>query len=529
MTEEAWQILWGLVDYLREHERPLYSMYLYERTIANHIVDRFASDELEDDLAAVVADLRHAATTEADWLIAVPLVNAVAPAETVELDERSMLVQTDNERDWTRFGSHLSDVWAIERHLKDELTVRQRWLSAHGPREVDIDTRVASVLLLQEAGTEELAASTALTKARLAVAVWTLLDPPTWTPEGRPVWPTVGNWAPSPYLEFGLQQKPYEPWEPSSGQLRQRRLGVRRGQWLYEHGMYEITDDPEVLGAPSNAIRRALTANHCATALLTAARSLYLAGRVPTELERTERVLNAWIAKEALCDPGGPNRGRGRDRWEWLVETLDLRAQLASRGYRTSDIDTAFDFAEDLRDLASHRAEATLVNLGFPPGLATRTLDQRVLTQNELALANVTADWPVGVGHGGDENRGNGSTRLLARNGDEGEDVGSRSRRPALSRLAQYGSTIAVAGPVRPLVSLAHRVDATATSRRHPALGSPPCPKSLVRFPRARTPLPERDPTPTAAPAPPERRAPAGGAVRVGSDLGAALAAAGVR
>ena len=68
--------------------------------------------------------------------------------------------------------------------------------------------------------------------------------------------------------------------------------------------------------------------------------------------------------------------------------------------------------------------------------------------------------------------------------------MGARSRRPALRRLAQYGSALAVSGSVRPWVSLAYGFGDESTP---PGPGLPACSKGLVRFPRARLPLPEAD------------------------------------
>lgn len=246
----------------------------------------------------------------------------------------------------------------------------------------------AGSLLLVEEGVEELAVNLALTRARLAVAMWCLLSPPRLPHDPRQPWPIVGGWTPAAYIEFGIQRKLYEPGH-SFGRA------PRRGNRITLHHVpYRLTRSESYLTAPFIAMEGARRGNQCALALLSAARSLYLAQQVPNDLERTERVLHVWRAREALSDRGRRGQGSNDERWQRLVFNLRLRSELRRRGYEHDEINEALALAESLRHLATHRAEDVLVNLNYPDHLKTQ-LKKQTLDADALGLSLVAADWPV--------------------------------------------------------------------------------------------------------------------------------------
>lgn len=164
-------------------------------------------------------------------------------------------------------------------------------------------------LLLVEDEIEELAVNLAETRARLAVAMWCLLSPPRLPHDPRQPWPSVGGWTPAEHIEFGIQRKLYEPG-------RGFGRAQRRGNRITLHDVpYRLTRSASYLYAPLVAMEKAVGGNQCALALLSGARSLYLAQRGPSDLERTERVLHVWrakrsrrgasVAKAAMSSAGG--------------------------------------------------------------------------------------------------------------------------------------------------------------------------------------------------------------------------------
>ncbi|MBA3735302.1 MAG: hypothetical protein H0W90_08900 [Actinobacteria bacterium] len=380
-------LVWDVVRYIRRDHRDLYREFLHERTIYDHIVEYVAQTE-RPTLPSIVTDLRRRASQETIWLVDIPLLNLLPQGETLALAKDAMLVRTDQTRRGDRrFGSYLKDMGAVRRHLGDELTPRDRWLTASQAREVDVDTRMGTALLLVEQGIEEVAVNLAVTRARLAVAMWCLLSPPRSQYDPHQPWPTVGGWTPVPHVEFGIQRKRYEPGKVDGA-------APRRGNHITTHAEYHLTRSVDYLRAPFIAVGEARRGSLCARSLLSAARSLYLAQRTPNELERTERILHVWRAKEALSDPG-KRGGKSEDRWARLVVNLRLRSELLKRGYSSDEIDEAFKLMESLRDLATHRPDDVLVNLNYPGHLRTYLHRSRVIDAQTAPLAIVAADWPI--------------------------------------------------------------------------------------------------------------------------------------
>jgi hypothetical protein len=388
MSAEAWELVWDVVRHLRREEIDLYRRFLQPMTIADFVVDFLADADAKVGLKDVIADLR-ARAVEADWLIDIPLMNLVPPRETVPLGKRAMLVRTDWARSsGIRDGPYLKDIWAIKRHFGDELTPRNRWLMSSRARAVDLDTRKLASVLLVVHGTEEIALSVAQTRAHLIVATWCLLSPPHSTFDPAPLWPTIGGFAPAAHTEFGIQRKLYEP---QFGFSRARRYGNH----ITQHAQYELTRSSAYLNAPLIALEKAQRGNQCALALLSAARSLYLAARTPNEFDRTERILFVWRAKEALTHRGLRGQGDAEERWRRLVVNLRLRRELTRRGYTREEVDEAFELVESWRDLTTHLADDVLINLNYPPKLKTYLHKGRVLGAEDAALALVASDWPI--------------------------------------------------------------------------------------------------------------------------------------
>ena len=388
-TQDDSDRVWSVVRWLRRNHRVLFRRFLSQWTMFDFIVD-YVAQTATPTLEGLVAELTRRTEQERTWLVSVPLLNCVPPHETVALGERAMLVRTDStRRAGPRFGSYLADSRAVRNHLGDELTPWDRWLRASGRREVDLDTRMTASLLLVEDGIEELATDIAESRARLAVAMWCLLSRPGLRHDRRQPWPTVGWWTPAPYVEFGMLRKLYEP-----GRSLGRPGASRRGSSVITHDVsYRLTRSEPYLRAPFVAMDRARRGSDCAIALLSAARSLYLAEQSPNFLGRTERVLHVWRAKEALSHRRG--QGKSQERWRRLVVNLRLRSELRARAYELDEIDEAFELVESLRDLTTHLGDDVLVNLGYPERLRTHLKRGRVLDSDTLSLALVAADWPV--------------------------------------------------------------------------------------------------------------------------------------
>jgi hypothetical protein len=218
--------------------------------------------------------------------------------------------------------------------------------------------------------------------------MWCLLSQPRSRVDPTPLWPSVGGFTPAAHTEFGIQRKLYEPHFGFS-------RAQRHGNHITQHAQYELTRSVAYLNAPLVALDKAERGNQCALALLSAARSLYLAARTPNEFDRTERILFVWRAKEALTHRGLRGQGTPEERWQRLVVNLRLRSELSNRGYDRDEIDEAFELVESWRDLTTHLADDVLINVNYPPKLKTYLHQGRVLSADEAALALVASDWPI--------------------------------------------------------------------------------------------------------------------------------------
>jgi hypothetical protein len=385
-TRDDWTVAYRVLRRIRTEHRVVYKKFLYERTVIDLIVDHLATVKRTPSMTSLVSGLDRKAAEETKWLVEVPLFNLRPPAETVPLGPDAMLVAADDRRDRNRWRDPFDDPWAVRRHLGDELTGRSRWLLANRANDSDLDTRQTASLLLVEEGTRELAISVAETRARYALAMWCLLAPPKRTARSRPVWPGAGPWGPAPHVHLGAIHKPFKPGQFPSGS--------RQGATIMFHGLYRLTPNPVYLEAPFDALRRANGGNQCALALLSAARSLFVAASFPSDLERTERIMHLWAAREALSDRGRTGQGRADDRWDQLVKNLRLRAALSRRGYDRTDVDEALEALHSLRDLATHKADDVLVNLDFPDRHTVR-LNRGEVTASDASLSMIAANLPI--------------------------------------------------------------------------------------------------------------------------------------
>jgi len=377
-----WKLLWDVVRYVRRRHNALFRKFLYSQTIADLVVDHLAELRTSPTLDAIVRHLRTESKKTSAWLVEVPVHHLQLPREIVPIAKRGLLVASDQRRDLLRTGPHLKDTFGVRRYMGDDMSLSGRWQQAFGSREDVIDRGILSSFLIAEDGTEEVAVALARTRARLALAMWCLLKPPRFVPNRwRPVWPSVTDWSPGPFLLYGTHRKPYGE-------------GSVRGRSITEFGPYQLTRSEAFISAPFKAMEAAHKGNDAALAVLSAARSLYLAGRLPSDLEQTERLVHVWQAKEALSHQGHKGLFDAATRWDRLFVNLRLRAMLTRRGYSNEEIGRSFEVSESLRDLTTHFPEDVLVNLNYPAQRKVSLRRNRVLDAELLGLAAVAEDLP---------------------------------------------------------------------------------------------------------------------------------------
>jgi hypothetical protein len=230
-------------------------------------------------------------------------------------------------------------------------------------------------------GVETTALDLAAARAYYALAVWTLLKPPT----RQELWPTVATWEPRPFRRQDLKHKLYEP-----GKWTGRESD--RGRNIVQSAEYQLPIDPTTLSAPFRALNLA-PGNAAARAVLSAAWALHLVERTPNDLQRTDEILNLSIGIDALCDLG-TNLSASFRRWESITARYGVWESLHDVN-TPAEIDQAKELARDLRNIATHGGDSVLINLGYPREEVRRLLHRPSRTGAELSIARVDKTLPM--------------------------------------------------------------------------------------------------------------------------------------
>lgn len=281
---------------------------------------------------------------EAEWLVSIPLLGTDPIAEPLKISHRCALIPTPVG------GSH--NVPTLEDSEREEQieALFDDFVHSRSRREFDEasnlrETLAGTTLLLVLEGRETIALSRAETRARYLVALWCLLSPP----ETGVVWPESAEWQPGQNIRSSLIRKPYEPRVPRS---------ERTSQSPGRQDVYGVYSVPErtILELGDQAVQLAEGGDRDAAALVSAARSLYLATMHLHRFERTERIMLVQQAMESIGNP--------KD-WDHLVERVGTLDKVSALGYTAAEIVHARDLSRRLRNLGAHYAEDVFANLGL--------------------------------------------------------------------------------------------------------------------------------------------------------------------
>lgn len=381
LDEQAVAARWQVVSQLRQDHRRLYNRFGNEQFLAEAITDVIGRTEGDLGWKTLLDELERFVDESSQWLVAIPLANATTQGYA-EISDRVGLAEVLQAEDWDRNSESPVDRMTIFAHLNDHIGQTARWHRSDthtGP----LDGRRTAELVMVEQGAEPVALSVARTKARYALALWCLLVPPDW----RELWPALADWEPRPYIERGVARKAHEPGKWTGG-------SQAHGRHITHYKEYEIPRHPDILRAPFQAMESAGENGLAARASLSAAWSLYVSERQPVDLERTDRLMHVLAAIDALCDVGEGPTGRGAARWERLTQRLKVWTQIES-SYSRQEIQDAKSLTRDLRNVATHGSDDTLVNLGYPPELIRLLPGHRQRSGEELSLAQTAAVLPV--------------------------------------------------------------------------------------------------------------------------------------
>lgn len=362
-------------------EKDLYNRVGNDPFLADKIVGLVEDNEALD-WSELLKGLNDFLDESPEWIIAIPLANTKVKGYS-RITDHVGLAEVLQDRGWSRDAESPVDRREIFDHLGDYIDIGWRWhrKESHAG---ELDGRRTAALVFLEQGAEPLALSVTRSKARYALAMWCLLVPP----ERRHLWPALADWEPRPHIERPIKRKKFEAglWS-----------GVRspvRGGGIIHYQEYEAPTDPDLLRAPFRALERAGENGLAARAALSAGWSLYLAERAPADLERTDRLMLVSAAIDALCDIGEGPTGEGANRWARFSERHGIWRDMRD-AYMQEEIEEAKTLVRDLRNVATHGSDDTLVNLGYPPEQLRKLMGNRERTGQELSLAEAAAAFPV--------------------------------------------------------------------------------------------------------------------------------------
>lgn len=276
--------------------------------------------------------------------------------------------------DYRFSGSEDNSEFDVHRLLGDRLPRTTKWLRLSEDERTD--TRRTATLLTVEDGVAGLALPRARAKAKYAIAVWVTLSPP----EGLQLIPDVGVWAPQPHLQVRQRYKLHE----EGAWISHERV---QGGSIFEWGDYPAPSD-DFLRMPFEAL--AQSDRRAAQALLSSSLALLHASR-GSRLELSEQLRALQSAIESLCEPG-PGGSGAHDRWERVAARLRVWDELASRGYEDADIEAIQERLNDARNVATHGADAVLLDLGYPLGPDRPLRRRRSARAEDLGFAALHAD-----------------------------------------------------------------------------------------------------------------------------------------
>lgn len=381
LTEDDWKEAWKVVRLIREYHVDVFNLFP-EATLVTAIIS--ALDDLEE--APSVAELASALREDADragpWLVSTPLANLSLPGPMLSVVDGVVLQRaySSNDVDDDEYNAEVDAHIEIFRTLRDYLNPPARWLRGGLDGTAPIDTTRTAALLTIESGTRPLALSRGRAKALYAIAVWAILAPP----DDGELLPDIGIYGPQPFLHMPQRSKEFE-----EGQwISQKRATIGS----IEHWSPFRVPEGRLLGLPFRALD-AVGEKRSAQALLSASLALFQAGR-GSRFQLTERLRQVLVAVETLGEPRAGKTMKWK-RWRGLSRRFAVHEILQARGYSEDLIDRAEVRLKDARNIATHGADAVLIDLGFPEG-AKRALRHGPPARGEdLGFVALSADLTV--------------------------------------------------------------------------------------------------------------------------------------
>jgi hypothetical protein len=199
-------------------------------------------------------------------------------------------------------------------------------------------------------------------------------------PSENQLLPDIGTWVPQPNLQWRQRYKRKEDdvWphkEPDRG----------GGIWGWAPYRAPASD---VLSVPFEAM--AARERRSAQALLSSAHALVQGGR-RSRIQLSEEIRGTITAIELLCERE-PLARDAFERWTVVAERLGVWEKSGIRGYAPRDIADLHERLRFARNVATHGADAVLLDLGYPEETERRVARNKNAPGTDFAFAALVAD-----------------------------------------------------------------------------------------------------------------------------------------
>lgn len=378
LADGARTLRWSIVRRLRSEHAEAATAFP-ESHLGDLVLDVIESEDDVVSLGALAGKLLDLARAEGPWLVATPIANIRLTDAVVELGPQTVLRRTYQGREWLtdRFATTDEDVAAdcrVRAILGERLATDTQWVQFE---DVPVDTTRGATLLWVHDGVPSVALARARARAEYAIAVWSLVAPPS----RFEVVPDLGLWVPQPTI-YWLQRYKQKTNGSGIGSESVRGGGVRR------YAPY-TAPDPDVLKLPFEAFER--LDRRCVQALLSASLSLHY-GMRRSGNELSAQLRNTLASLENLCEKEG-DLWAADGRWDTISNRLGVWAKVTDEfAYTTDDITEVQKRVKAARNIATHGADAALLDLGYPSAAQRKVSESLFRPGTDFAYTALAAD-----------------------------------------------------------------------------------------------------------------------------------------
>jgi hypothetical protein len=378
LREDDTVVLMEAVRAIRVHHPRVFNLYP-ENTLATNIVYVLGNEGAISTLEELAQQVLDAAKEEGPWLVSTPLANVSLSAAMLPINNEAVLQRAylGREVQDDEYNEIVEAHFEVFNAIEDYLPPPSRWLAAGRHNEEAIDTTRSAALLTVEEGTRPLAVARARAKAMYAIAIWSITSPP----GDFEQLPDIGIFGPQPLLHMPQHTKEYDPGE----WISKKRPSIGS---IYHHSEYAIPGG-DLLVLPFEALRAAST-RRSAQALLSASWAAFQASRGSRFL-LSERLRYVLVAIESLIEPE-PAGKMEWTRWENLSKRYGVHEELRTLGYSEGEIEIVERRLRNARHIATHGADAALIDLGFPGDAQRPMRFDEPMPAEDLGFPALSAD-----------------------------------------------------------------------------------------------------------------------------------------